>query len=60
MAARILDGKQIAAEIRNEVSAQIAAYTVQHGPIRLAAILVGESLMASPDVGAAVDELLGT
>jgi methylenetetrahydrofolate dehydrogenase (NADP+)/methenyltetrahydrofolate cyclohydrolase len=41
MPARVLDGKQIAAEIRNEVSARIAAHTVRHGPIRLAAVLVG-------------------
>jgi methylenetetrahydrofolate dehydrogenase (NADP+)/methenyltetrahydrofolate cyclohydrolase len=42
MPARILDGKEIAAEIRNEVSARIAAHTVRHGPIRLTAILIGD------------------
>lgn len=41
MPARVLDGKAIAAEIRNQVSAQIAAHTVRHGPIRLAAVLAG-------------------
>lgn len=41
MSAAILDGKAIAAEIRNEVSAKIAAHTVCHGPIRLCAVLVG-------------------
>ena len=41
MPAKILDGKAIAAEIRNEVEARIAAYTVRHGPIRLCAILIG-------------------
>lgn len=41
MAARILNGVEIAAEIRNEVSRQIARHTVEHGPIRLTAILVG-------------------
>jgi methylenetetrahydrofolate dehydrogenase (NADP+)/methenyltetrahydrofolate cyclohydrolase len=41
MAAKILDGKAIAADIRNEVEARIAAYTVRHGPIRLCAILIG-------------------
>ena len=39
--ANILDGKAIAAEIRNEVSAHIAAYTIRHGPIRLCAVLIG-------------------
>ncbi len=42
MAAKILDGRQIAGEIRNEVSDRIAAHTVRHGPIRLHAILVGQ------------------
>lgn len=41
MPATILDGKKIAAEIRNEVSARIAAHMVRHGPIRLCAILIG-------------------
>ena len=41
MTACILDGKAIAAEIRNEVEARIAAHTVRHGPIRLCALLVG-------------------
>lgn len=39
---KILDGKEIAADIRNEVSARIASHTVKHGPIRLCAILIGE------------------
>jgi len=46
MPARILDGNQIAAEIRNEVSARIAAHTVRHGPIRLCAILIGDDRAA--------------
>lgn len=46
MAARILDGNAIAAEIRNEISARIAEFTVRHGPIRLAAILVGHDRAA--------------
>lgn len=41
MSATILDGNAIAADIRNEVSARIADHTVRHGPIRLAAVLVG-------------------
>ena len=41
MSATILDGNQIAAEIRNEVSARIAAYTVRNGEIRLCAVLIG-------------------
>ena len=42
MRTKILDGKQIAADIRNDVSAQIASYTIRHGPIRLCAILIGD------------------
>jgi len=42
MPARILNGRDIAADIRNQVSASIAAYTVRHGPIRLCALLVGQ------------------
>jgi methylenetetrahydrofolate dehydrogenase (NADP+)/methenyltetrahydrofolate cyclohydrolase len=41
MPACVLDGKEIAAEIRIEVEARIAAHTVRHGPIRLCAILIG-------------------
>ena len=41
MAAQVLDGSSIAAEIRNDVEARIAAHTVHHGPIRLCAILIG-------------------
>lgn len=46
MPANILDGKAIAAEIRNEVSAKIASYTVRYGPIRLCAILIGSDRAA--------------
>ena len=46
MPARILDGREIAADIRNEVSARIAAHTVRHGPIRLSAILIGNDRAA--------------
>jgi methylenetetrahydrofolate dehydrogenase (NADP+)/methenyltetrahydrofolate cyclohydrolase len=42
MSARILDGKAAAAEIRNDVSARIAKFTVAHGEIRLVAVLVGD------------------
>jgi methylenetetrahydrofolate dehydrogenase (NADP+) / methenyltetrahydrofolate cyclohydrolase len=41
MAAEILDGAALAAEIRNEVSGAIARFTVEHGPIKLCSILVG-------------------
>lgn len=41
MPARILDGKAVAAEIRNEVSAAVADYTTKHGPIRLCSLLIG-------------------
>jgi len=46
MPVQILDGKAIAAEIRNEVEARIAAHTVHHGPIRLVALLVGSDRSA--------------
>lgn len=42
MSAQILDGNAFAADIRNEVSARIAAHTLAHGPIRLVSVLVGE------------------
>lgn len=42
MSARILDGKAAAAEIRNDVSARVARFTVDHGEIRLVAVLVGD------------------
>lgn len=41
MAAHIIDGNAIAADLRNEVSARIARHTIEHGPIRLSAVLVG-------------------
>lgn len=41
MAARILDGRQLAGDIRARVIADIAAHRAQHGPIRLCAVLVG-------------------
>ncbi|MBI5863756.1 MAG: bifunctional 5,10-methylenetetrahydrofolate dehydrogenase/5,10-methenyltetrahydrofolate cyclohydrolase [Planctomycetes bacterium] len=41
MPARVLDGNAIAAEIRNEVSAQIARHAVEHGSIKLSSILLG-------------------
>lgn len=43
MSARVLDGLEAAADIRNDVSAAIARYTIEHGPIRLAAVLVGDN-----------------
>ncbi len=41
MTARILDGAAYAAEIRTEVSRQVAWHNAHHGPIKLCAILVG-------------------
>ncbi len=41
MAARIIDGKQVAADLRNEVSSRLLRYTVKHGPIKLVAVLIG-------------------
>lgn len=41
MPATILDGNAVAADLRNQVSAQIARHTIEHGPIRLCAVLVG-------------------
>ncbi len=46
MSAALLDGNAIAADIRNDVSAQIADHTVRHGPISLTAILVGRDRAA--------------
>lgn len=46
MGAVILDGIQVAEDLRNQIGAQIADYTIRHGPIRLAAILVGENRSA--------------
>lgn len=46
MAAVILDGVQVAEDLRNEIGARIADYTIRHGEIRLAAILVGENRSA--------------
>lgn len=42
MTAQVLDGHAAAADIRNLVSAQIARFTIEHGPIRLCAVLVGD------------------
>ncbi len=41
MPAQILDGAAYAAEIRTEVTRQVARFTSQHGPIKLCAVLVG-------------------
>lgn len=41
MPATIIDGKAAAAEIRNEISEGVAAFTSQFGPIKLSAVLVG-------------------
>lgn len=41
MSAHLLDGNEVAADIRNEVSAAVAKFTVEHGPIKLVSILVG-------------------
>lgn len=47
MAARILDGKQLAGEIRAAVIAEIAGHKAKHGPIRLCAVLVGQDEAAT-------------
>jgi methylenetetrahydrofolate dehydrogenase (NADP+) / methenyltetrahydrofolate cyclohydrolase len=41
MSARILDGKAVAAEIRNEISAAVADHHTKHGEIKLVSLLVG-------------------
>lgn len=41
MPAQILDGAAYAAEIRTEVTRQVAWFNAHHGPIRLCAVLVG-------------------
>lgn len=41
MAAQILDGAAYAAEIRADVARQVADFKNAHGPVRLAAVLVG-------------------
>ncbi len=41
MPATILDGAAYAAEIRTEVTRQVAWFTAHHGPIKLCAVLVG-------------------
>ncbi len=41
MSARILDGAAYAQEIRADVQRRVAAFTAEHRPIRLCAILVG-------------------
>ncbi|MDQ3607369.1 MAG: bifunctional methylenetetrahydrofolate dehydrogenase/methenyltetrahydrofolate cyclohydrolase FolD [Actinomycetota bacterium] len=43
MSARIIDGKAVAARVREEVAEEVRAYTAQHGePPGLATILVGD------------------
>jgi methylenetetrahydrofolate dehydrogenase (NADP+)/methenyltetrahydrofolate cyclohydrolase len=46
MSASVLDGAAFAAEIRRDVATQVAEFTATHGPIRLAAILVGSDAAA--------------
>lgn len=41
MTARILDGAAFAAEIRTQVTRDVAYFTAHHGPIKLCAVLVG-------------------
>jgi len=41
MAARILDGATYAAEIRSQVSREVAWFNAHHGPLKLCAVLVG-------------------
>ncbi len=42
VSAVILDGRAAASDLRNEISSAVAAFTTQHGPISVAAILIGD------------------
>ena len=53
MSARIIDGKAVAARVREEVAAEVAAFTAQHGTAPgLATLLVGEDPASAVYVGA--------
>jgi methylenetetrahydrofolate dehydrogenase (NADP+) / methenyltetrahydrofolate cyclohydrolase len=52
MAARIIDGKALAARVRAEVAQDVAAFTAEHGhPPGLATVLVGEDPASAIYVG---------
>ncbi|WP_026912265.1 bifunctional methylenetetrahydrofolate dehydrogenase/methenyltetrahydrofolate cyclohydrolase FolD [Patulibacter minatonensis] len=52
MSATIIDGKQVAAEVRAEVATEVAAFVAEHGrPPGLATILVGEDAASAVYVG---------
>ncbi|MCK9248824.1 MAG: bifunctional methylenetetrahydrofolate dehydrogenase/methenyltetrahydrofolate cyclohydrolase FolD [Solirubrobacteraceae bacterium] len=52
MTATLIDGKQIAARVRGEVAADVAAFVADHGrPPGLATILVGEDAASAVYVG---------
>ncbi len=52
MAARLIDGKAIAARVRAEVAEEVAAFTQQHGrPPGLATVLVGDDPASAVYVG---------
>jgi methylenetetrahydrofolate dehydrogenase (NADP+)/methenyltetrahydrofolate cyclohydrolase len=52
MAAKLIDGKAIAARVRAEVADEVAAFTEQHGsPPGLATVLVGEDPASAVYVG---------
>ncbi|MEV4419269.1 bifunctional methylenetetrahydrofolate dehydrogenase/methenyltetrahydrofolate cyclohydrolase FolD [Patulibacter sp. NPDC049589] len=52
MSATIIDGKQVAAEVRTEVATEVAAFVAEHGrPPGLATILVGEDAASAVYVG---------
>jgi len=53
MSARIIDGKAVAARVREEVAAEVAAFTADHGTAPgLATLLVGEDPASAVYVGA--------
>lgn len=53
MSARIIDGKAVAARVRQEVAADVAAFTAEHGtPPGLATVLVGDDAASAVYVGA--------
>lgn len=53
MSARIIDGRAVAADVRREVAADVAAFTAEHGrPPGLATVLVGDDPGSAVYVGA--------
>jgi methylenetetrahydrofolate dehydrogenase (NADP+) / methenyltetrahydrofolate cyclohydrolase len=52
MAARIIDGKAVAAHVRAQVAEEVAAFVAEHGrPPGLATILVGDDPASAVYVG---------